>query len=95
MTRLDRIEPTLNDWLPGDLRDTTTPRAMLGSAEGDGWRGPPGLPPASSRLARHDTIGERLRAGLPPGWRVGDKTGSGDHGTANVVAIIRRSAARR
>ena len=27
--RLDRTEPTLNTAIPGDLRDTTTPRAMV------------------------------------------------------------------
>jgi beta-lactamase class A len=29
----------------------------------------------------------RLRAGLPPGWRAGDKTGSGRNGAINDVAI--------
>jgi len=28
-----------------------------------------------------------LRAGFPASWRVGDKTGTGNHGAANVVAI--------
>ena len=37
-----------------------------------------------------DKVGDkRLRAGLPPSWAIGDKTGSGDHGTANMIAIIR------
>jgi beta-lactamase class A len=41
----------------------------------------------------YDKVGDkRLRAGLPPSWRIGDKTGSGDHGTANVIAIIRPPA---
>jgi beta-lactamase class A len=31
----------------------------------------------------------RLRAGIPHGWIVGDKTGTGDRGTANDVAILR------
>src|SRR5262249_42894690 len=31
VTRLDRIEPNLNESVPGDLRDTTTPAAMLGN----------------------------------------------------------------
>jgi beta-lactamase class A len=31
----------------------------------------------------------RLRAGLPSDWQVGDKTGTGDHGTANDIAILR------
>ena len=37
-----------------------------------------------------DKVGDkRLRAGLPPSWRVGDKTGSGDNGSANTIAILR------
>ena len=32
---------------------------------------------------------KRLRAGLPPSWEVGDKTGSGDHGVANTIGILR------
>ncbi len=34
------------------------------------------------------TGGARLRAGLPTQWRIGDKTGSGEHGTANDVGVI-------
>jgi beta-lactamase class A len=37
-----------------------------------------------------DKVGDkRLRSGLPPSWRIGDKTGSGDNGTTNTIAIIR------
>ncbi len=32
---------------------------------------------------------DRLRAGLPPDWRAGDKTGTGDNGAVNDVAIAR------
>jgi beta-lactamase class A len=36
-----------------------------------------------------DKVGDkRLRAGLPPSWRIGDKTGSGERGSTNAVAII-------
>ncbi len=36
-----------------------------------------------------DKVGDkRLRAGLPPSWRVGDKTGSGERGSTNTIAII-------
>ena len=36
-----------------------------------------------------DKVGDkRLRAGLPPSWRIGDKTGTGDRGSTNAVAII-------
>ena len=39
VTRLDRNEPTLNESLPGDPRDTTSPRAMAAEhAEGVGGR---------------------------------------------------------
>ncbi len=34
-----------------------------------------------------ETGKERLRAGLPQGWSVGDKTGSGVRGAVNDVAI--------
>jgi beta-lactamase class A len=90
-TRLDRTEPTLNEARPGDPRDTTTPAAMAGTLGrlvlGDA------LTPASRALLADwmvacRTGGRRLRAGLPAGWRAGDKTGSGDFATANDVAVI-------
>jgi beta-lactamase class A len=90
VTQLDRNEPELNSNLPGDERDTTTPRAMAGSMNrilvGD-------VLSARSRDMLHQwlkdaTTGlERLRAGLPPDWVAGDKTGTGVNGAANDVAI--------
>jgi beta-lactamase class A len=91
VTRLDRNEPGLNAATPGDERDTTSPRAMAEDMRqvllGDT------LSEASRRQLESWLIGDkvgdkRLRAGLPPSWRIGDKTGSGDHGTANTIAII-------
>jgi beta-lactamase class A len=92
VTRLDRTEPTLNTAIPGDPRDTTTPAAFartLGTLLFGGV-----LRPASSRRLEEwmagDKVGDaRLRAGLPEDWRIGDKTGTGDNGTANTVAILR------
>lgn len=90
-TRLDRNEPSLNSAIPGDPRDTTTPTAMVHSMErlmlGDA------LTPASrgqliAWMVANRTGDKRLRAGLPKGWRVGDKTGTGVRGTANDVAIV-------
>lgn len=91
MTRLDRTEPALNEALPSDLRDTTTPNAMastlstltLGQA----------LSPASRTqlvtwLVGSKTGDTRLRAGLPHSWRVGERTGTGERGTANNVAVV-------
>jgi beta-lactamase class A len=91
VTRLDRTEPELNSAVPGDVRDTTTPRAIAGSFRalvlGDH------LDPADRALFTEWLVGnrtgdERIRAGLPAGWRVGDKTGTGSYGTANDVAVV-------
>jgi beta-lactamase class A len=91
VTRLDRNEPTLNESLPGDERDMTSPRAMAGTMQkvllGDA------LSDASRRQLQtwliNDKVGDkRLRAGLPTSWRIGDKTGSGERGSTNTVAII-------
>ena len=41
-------------------------------------------------MLRRSTTGDTLiRAGVPRGWRVGDKTGSAAYGTRNDVAVIR------
>ena len=91
VTRLDRIEPGLNEALPGDLRDTTTPTAMLNDVHSLVLGS---VLSAVSRdqlkqwLLGNTTGDERLRAGVPKGWRVGDKTGSGDRGTTNDVGIL-------
>ena len=89
-TRLDRIEPELNEAVPGDLRDTTTPAAMLGNLR-TFVLGTALSEASRDQLTRwlvaNKTGDARLRAGLPKGWRVGDKTGSGERGTANDVGI--------
>jgi beta-lactamase class A len=91
-TRLDRNEPSLNTSIPGDERDTTTPMAMAEDAQ-KALLGNVLSEASRARLEAwlvSDKVGDkRLRAGLPASWGIGDKTGSGDHGTANVVAIIR------
>jgi beta-lactamase class A len=96
-TRLDRTEPTLNTNLPGDLRDTTTPGEMLALMDRLLVRG--ALPPASRQrlidwMIASRTGTERLRAGLPAGWRAGDKTGTGARGAANDIAIAWPAPAR-
>jgi beta-lactamase class A len=90
ITRLDRSEPTLNEALPDDPRDTSTPLAMLTDLRKLAIRDM--LAPASRArlvgwLVANQTGDQRLRAGLPKGWKIGDKTGSGDHGTTNDLAI--------
>jgi beta-lactamase class A len=79
-TRLDRIEPHMNLVIGADPRDTTTPRAMAMSAAA--LVHGPVLKPASRALLagwmeETRTGMRRLRAATPPGWRAGDKTGTG------------------
>lgn len=90
VTRLDRDEPTMNENLPGDPRDTTSPRAMVGTLKavllGEV------LSPANRErlmgwLKSCETGLDRLRAGLPSSWTVGDKTGTGNRSAVNDVAI--------
>jgi beta-lactamase class A len=90
VTRLDRNEPSLNKIVPGDVRDTTTPAAMLANMRavvlGDA------LSKASRALLvdwllKSQTGKAQLRAGLPRGWKVGDKTGSSAGGQINDIAV--------
>jgi beta-lactamase class A len=78
-TRLDRYEPEMNDVLPGDPRDTTTPRAMAQLVARLLGRD---LSMASRQTLRDwlratETGAARVRRGLPPDWVAGDKTGTG------------------
>ncbi|MER5850784.1 class A beta-lactamase [Streptomyces sp. NPDC002012] len=91
VTRCDRYEADLSEAAPGDLRDTSTPRALatdlkayvLGTTL-----------PADKRavltdwLKRNTTGDNTIRAGAPDGWQVGDKTGTGGYGTRNDIAIV-------
>jgi beta-lactamase class A len=90
VTRLDRNEPTLNESVPGDPRDTTSPRAMAGLLRklllGDA------LSAASRAQLRRwmeatETSDRRLRAGLPAGWHLASKTGTGPGGSTNDVGV--------
>jgi len=90
-TRLDRNEPALNTSIPGDVRDTTTPGAMADDLNrvllGDA------LSPASRKLLTGwmiacRTAGNRIPAGLPKGWISGNKTGTGQNGSTNDIAIV-------
>ena len=91
-TRLDRNEPSLNSAIPGDARDTTTPHAMLISMQAvllGNILSEPSRAQLETWLANCKTGVNKVRAGVPPGWRVGDKTGNGDNATSNTIAILR------
>ncbi|MER7699871.1 MULTISPECIES: class A beta-lactamase [unclassified Streptomyces] len=92
VTLMERRETELNEWSPGAVRDTSTPRALaedlrafvLGDALGK---------PERARLVQwlrtSTTGGELIRAGVPKGWTVGDKSGAGGtYGTRNDIAVV-------
>jgi len=90
-TRLDRKEPELNEATPGDVRDTTTPNAIVSSLKkillGE-------VLSVSSRAELtqwmlDDQVAETLlRAALPTDWKIADKTGAGGYGSRSIVAVI-------
>ena len=90
-TRCDRDEPELSTAIPGDPRDTSTPRAL--AADLRTYVLGPVLPPDRrallARWLRRNTTGDTLvRAAAPDGWVVGDKTGTGGYGTRNDIAVL-------
>jgi beta-lactamase class A len=89
-THVDRGEPAVNTAIPGDVRDTSTPRALaadlrrfvLGDALSTARR-----QQLTAWLLGNTTGGPYIRAGVPAGWQVGDKTGSGDYGSRDDIAV--------
>ncbi len=89
--RLDRWETALNSAIPDDPRDTSTPMAMGLSLYqlllSDGL-------PSKHReklkawMLGNTTGATRIKAGIPTDWKIADKTGSGDYGTANDIAVV-------
>jgi len=91
VTSVDRYEPALNSATPGDIRDTSTPRALaadlrefvLGDALATDDRAV-----LTDWLRRNTTGANVIRAGVPAGWVVGDKTGTGSYGSRNDIAVL-------
>ncbi|MEV4121999.1 class A beta-lactamase [Micromonospora sp. NPDC049645] len=86
-----RYETALNEATPGDRRDTSTARALAGDLRA--YTLGEALEPADRDVLRGwlrgNTTGATLvRAGVPTGWVVGDKTGTGGYGTRNDIAVI-------
>ena len=90
-TRLDRYEPELNENAVGDPRDTTTPEGMVTLLDRLLFQS------GFSQRAAEETCAmmidsmtgvSRLRAGLPKGLIVGDKTGTSFNGLFGDIASI-------
>ncbi|MEE4278398.1 MAG: class A beta-lactamase [Halieaceae bacterium] len=92
-TRLDRWEPELTEGLPGDARDTTSPRAIGTSLEalllGTHLK-PSSRAKLQDWLADHRVADDLFRSVLPENWSIHDRTGAGNHGTRGIVAVIYR-----
>ncbi|HHF3122946.1 TPA: CARB family carbenicillin-hydrolyzing class A beta-lactamase [Vibrio diabolicus] len=90
-TRLDRLEPRLNEATPGDNRDTTTPNAIVNTLrtliEGETLS-------YESRVQlkiwmKDNKVSDSLmRSVLPTGWSIADRSGAGGHGSRGINAII-------
>ena len=90
VSRLDRREPEVNTFVPGDPRDTTTPDAMASTMEvlltGNA------LSPQSRAhlvdwMSDGGVTGALIRASTPEGWHVADRSGSGNF-NRNIVAMV-------
>lgn len=91
ITMADRIEPDLNEAIPGDSRDTSTPKALATTLEVFGISEylPADKQEIFTNWLKGNTTGDSLiRAGVPEGWEVGDKSGAGGYGTRNDIAIV-------
>ncbi|MEV2251636.1 class A beta-lactamase [Streptomyces sp. NPDC050147] len=92
VTQMDRIEPELSTWVPGERRDTSTPRALakdlrtfvLGDFLHKGERA------QLTKWLKTNTTGDNtIKAGVPENWVVGDKTGTGSYyGARNDIAVV-------
>lgn len=91
LTQLNRWETELNEAVPGDPRDTTTPKAMAGLMEklvlGD-VLSTDSRTQLTAWLMGNAVGAALLRAGIPDDWAIGDKTGAGGYGSRSIAAII-------
>ena len=95
-TRLDRWETDLNSAVPGDPRDTSSPRA-LGAGYQRLLTGDVLDAPHRAQLERwmRGNQTSSLRPGLPAGWTSADKTGGGAYGSTNDVGVVYGPDGRR
>jgi beta-lactamase class A len=90
VSRLDHNEPELNRTPPGDPHDTTTPAAMAGNLRSlilEKALSPTSREQLTGWMLGCKTGDNRLRAGLPKDWRIGDKTGNNGKDAAGDIAV--------
>ncbi len=90
-TRLDRWETELNEAVPGDKRDTTTPIAMVTTLEKLLVGETLSIKSRQQLVAwlKGNEVGDALfRKGVPNDWIVADRTGAGGYGTRAITAVM-------
>lgn len=91
ITRVDRMETDLNSAVPGDPRDTTTAEQYVANLDRVLRGGILSLAHLSllERWITQTPTGQgRIKAGVPAGYTVGHKTGTGARKTHNDIGII-------
>ncbi|HCN18119.1 MULTISPECIES: RTG family carbenicillin-hydrolyzing class A beta-lactamase [Psychrobacter] len=90
-TRLDRWETELNEAVPGDKRDTTTPIAMVMTLEKLLVGETLSIKSRQQLVSwlKGNEVGDALfRKGVPNDWIVADRTGAGGYGTRAITAVM-------
>lgn len=91
VTMSDRFETELNEAIPGDIRDTSTAKAIATNliAFTVGNALPVHKRNILTEWMKGNATGDKfIRAGVPTDWIVGDKSGAGSYGTRNDIAIV-------
>lgn len=90
ISRLDRREPELNTFAPGDPRDTTTPAAMAATMETmltSDALAPRSRAQLTGWMSHGGVTGPLIRASTPTDWLIADRSGSGNF-NRNVIAMV-------
>ena len=90
-TRLDRLEPDLNEGLLNDPRDSTTPNAisntlnklLFSSILSDSSKNQ-----LKEWMIKNQVTGNLLRSVLPDKWRIADRSGAGGFGARSITALV-------
>lgn len=91
VTKANRFETDLNSAIPGDIRDTSTAKALATDLKAftvDNTLTADKRTILTDWMRGNATGDELIRAGTPIGWEVGDKSGAGSYGTRNDIAIV-------
>lgn len=91
VTNMNRTGPDLSLAVPNDPRDTTTPagwgtdfqQLLLGNVLSRNQR-----QTLTNWMVKNTTGATMIRASVPAGWMVADKTGTGWYGTRNDIGVI-------